>query len=324
MIQCTRRLAAQIRLKVGHEQGGGDAFAGNVADDEAEAAPTQIEEVEIIATNLAGLQAQSGIFKGFGFGADLREQARLHLFGDFDFLSGAAFGLVFLSESTPLGFHAPGEFVEAGKTERVPVGIFETGVDSSPLGNVGRIEEVNAAGAPFGVFARYVFGDEPNDSLLVNQRLEVGPGFGERQSDVCVTVGGRDFNPASPVFEFVIYGNAESELIDVEPQAAFLIADVNNDEVKAQVGILPVEAKRGSVNAEREFGASHRRDYRASRAQDGRNVEFRSPEMTRVYPIAPNRRNGFPGLFPGRAVENSRPETPRPQESAAYTLPKPL
>ena len=230
--------------------------------------PAQIEEIEIIATDLAGLQAQSGIFKGFGFRADLRKQARLHLFGDFDFLSSAAFGLVFLSESTPLGFHAPGEFVEASKTERVAVGIFETGVDSSPLGNVWRIEEVNAAGAPFVVFARYVFGDEPNDSLLVNERLDVGLGFGERQADVCIAVGGSDFNPASPVFECVVYGDTESELIDVEPQAAFLVADVNDNKVQAQVGILPVEAERGSVNAEREFGASHRRDYKGEPCQE--------------------------------------------------------
>ena len=46
----------------------------------------QIEKIEVVAADLPGLKAQSGIFEGLRLWADLRKQASLNLFGDFDFL----------------------------------------------------------------------------------------------------------------------------------------------------------------------------------------------------------------------------------------------
>ena len=47
-------LAAKIGLQVGHEKSGSDAFAGDVADHETQAFLTEIEEVIIIAADVAG------------------------------------------------------------------------------------------------------------------------------------------------------------------------------------------------------------------------------------------------------------------------------
>ena len=65
LIESDGALAAEIGLQIGHQESGGDALSGNVADDEAEAAAAKIEEVVIIAANLAGLDAKTGVFEGF-------------------------------------------------------------------------------------------------------------------------------------------------------------------------------------------------------------------------------------------------------------------
>ena len=93
IVECERTLATQVGLQVGHEQGGGDALAGDVADDEAELVLAEIEKIVVVASDLAGREAQAGVFEGLGLGMDLGEQAGLDLLGDFQFLGGAAFGL---------------------------------------------------------------------------------------------------------------------------------------------------------------------------------------------------------------------------------------
>ena len=44
-------LAAEIGLQIGHEKSGGDAFAGNVTDDQAETVRAEVEEVVIVASH---------------------------------------------------------------------------------------------------------------------------------------------------------------------------------------------------------------------------------------------------------------------------------
>jgi hypothetical protein len=83
MIQSKGALAAEVGLQVRHEKSGSYAFAGDVADDEAEPPLADIEEVEIIASHLASGKAQARVFESLGLGMDLRKQARLYLLGDF-------------------------------------------------------------------------------------------------------------------------------------------------------------------------------------------------------------------------------------------------
>src|SRR5271169_4666234 len=62
---CHRALAAQIGLKIGHEEGGRDPLAGDVADHQAQPLPPESEKVEVITTDLAGLKASSRVIQGF-------------------------------------------------------------------------------------------------------------------------------------------------------------------------------------------------------------------------------------------------------------------
>src|SRR5207302_6500663 len=54
MIQSDGALAAQVCLQIGHEKSSGNSFAGNIADHQAEPMLAEIEEVEVIASNLPG------------------------------------------------------------------------------------------------------------------------------------------------------------------------------------------------------------------------------------------------------------------------------
>jgi hypothetical protein len=49
----------------------------------------------------------------------------------------------------------------------------------------------------------------------------------------------------------VIHHNPEAQLIDVEAQGAFLIANEDDDKVQAEVGVLSVEAEGRSIDPER-------------------------------------------------------------------------
>ena len=113
MIQSESRLAAQVGLQVGHEKGGGDSFAGNVADDEAELVLAEVEDIEVIASHVAGGKAKAGVFEGLRFGMDLREEAGLDLLGDFQFLGGAAFQFQLLGDGPALLFQRAANIVES-------------------------------------------------------------------------------------------------------------------------------------------------------------------------------------------------------------------
>src|SRR5258708_26604813 len=79
-------LAAQIGLKIGHQEGSGDAFSGDVADDKTDALAAEIEEVVIIATDFASLDAQASIFESFEWRLRVGGEARPERFGHFRFL----------------------------------------------------------------------------------------------------------------------------------------------------------------------------------------------------------------------------------------------
>ena len=77
--------AAERGAQAGHEQGGGDAFAGDVADGEAERAVVRAEDVVVVAANaLRGAACAVDAVAGKR-GELLREEALLHFAGDLDF-----------------------------------------------------------------------------------------------------------------------------------------------------------------------------------------------------------------------------------------------
>src|SRR5712692_4761650 len=132
LIERDGALAAQIGLQVGHQESGGDSFSRDVADHEAEALLAKIQEVVIITTDFASLNAQARIFKRFERRQCLREKPGLDLFGNFEFLCSAAFGLQPPCKGPALRLDGLGHFVEAHQRKGVAVEILETGKDAAP------------------------------------------------------------------------------------------------------------------------------------------------------------------------------------------------
>ena len=74
--------AAERGAEAGHEERGGDAFAGDVTDGEAEAAVLEIEDVVVVAADTEGGAAGSGEGGAGDDGHLLREEALLDFAGD--------------------------------------------------------------------------------------------------------------------------------------------------------------------------------------------------------------------------------------------------
>ena len=127
-------MATKIGLQIGHEQRGGDAFAGNVADDQAKTIRAEIEKIVVIAADGASRVTMAGIVQPANRGTPLREKTALDFVGDFEFLSGATFGFEFCGGSAALGFERMGHFVKADEKEDVSVNVAETGHDTAPNG----------------------------------------------------------------------------------------------------------------------------------------------------------------------------------------------
>src|SRR5579863_7132681 len=64
LIESDRALAAQIRLQIGHQKGGGDSLSGDIADHQSKPLAAQIQKVVIVAAHLASLNADAGVLEG--------------------------------------------------------------------------------------------------------------------------------------------------------------------------------------------------------------------------------------------------------------------
>jgi hypothetical protein len=73
-------------------------------------------------------------------------------------------------------------------------------------------------------------------------------GLEQRQAEIGVSIGRADFDPPLAIIKSVIYHYAEAQLINIEPKAAVLVADVDDCEVEAEVGIFVVDAKPGAID----------------------------------------------------------------------------
>jgi hypothetical protein len=254
-------LATEIGLKIGHKESGGDAFAGDVTDDEAEAAGTEIEKVVIVATDSARWIAVTAIVERGDRGANLGEKATLDFAGDFEFLGSAAIEFEFGGVGAALGFEGVSDFVEAHEREGIAVGISEARGDAAPDGgffakerglggcvaDLGRfgvefdaakarsVLEADSAFGPFLVFGEDIFRDESEASGAADEFEVERIGFGgnERENGLAVRRGDRD--EAFAGLQFGVVGEVEPELVDVEAEAAVLVADVNIDGVDAEM-----------------------------------------------------------------------------------------
>src|SRR5258708_1171210 len=282
-------LAAQIGLKIGHQEGSGDAFSGDVADDETDAVAAEIEEVVIIATDFAGLDAQASIFEGFEWRLRLGKETSLDLLGNFDFLRGAAFGFQPPGEGAALRFDGVGYLIEADQRKGIAVGILEARKDAAPnrsglcagRGGVHRLRsahlhlileafeawrevEANSVLGPFAVLGNHIFGDEGDRGGPANELALFRAGLRRDESEVRGAVGRGDGYETTVGLNAGGKDQLEAELIEVEAQAQLEIANVNRNRLEAQVGILAIQANSGAV---RPFarGVGHRWDYKVER-----------------------------------------------------------
>src|SRR6266851_1113388 len=294
LIQSDGALAAQIGLKVGHQESGGDSFSGDVADHEAEALPAEIEEVVIITADFVSLDADTRVFKCFEGRQSLREEPGLHLFGNFKFLGGAAFGFLLLSDGAALLFDGVGHLVEAHQRKGIAIEIPETGKDAAPNRSVlcagrrlvsrlrgahvhlilealqaRRELEANSALAPFAVLDNHILGDKGDVSGLADELVLFRAGFWRDEGEVRGTVGRGDGYPATIGLNAGIKDQLEAELIEVKAQAAVEIANVDRNRLEAQVRVLAIQANSGAIY-QLARGVAHGRDYKAESGSSAR------------------------------------------------------
>ena len=83
-----------------------------------------------------------------------------------------------------------------------------------------------------------VFGDEADLGVAADESVFFGAGFGSDEGEDGLTVGRGDGDPAAVEGEIDVGEDAEAELVDVELEASFVVADVDGGFEDAQVGAL--------------------------------------------------------------------------------------
>jgi len=258
-------LAAQVGLQIGHEKRRGNAFAGDVADDQADAFGTKGQEIVVVAADMACLMADSGKFQTFQAGKRLREEARLDLLGDFKFLGGTAFGFELFRGGAALFFDPAGDVIEAEEQKGIAVDITKRGEDAAPDGassdvsglwRIGRMRmsallnaakagialEAHAASGPIAEFGENVFGDE-GDRAGVADELELrGIGIRLHEDEIRRAVGRGHYDKAAINGFAGVESEGEAELVDIEIDAALEVADKKRGGLQAQVRVGAVQA----------------------------------------------------------------------------------
>src|SRR5262249_23937170 len=110
----------------------GHPLSRNVARYQCEPFFPQVQEVEIIATYLASLNALTRIFECSDERKNLREESRLNPFCDFKFIGGSLFRFQFPCSLAPLRLDFPVHLVELRQGEGIPVRIHEVREDAAP------------------------------------------------------------------------------------------------------------------------------------------------------------------------------------------------
>jgi len=243
--------------------------------------------------------------------ANLRKKTALNFVGDFEFLGGAAFKFEFGRGRAALGFEGVGNFVEADQRKRAAVGIAKARRDAAPdrvflteerglvrvvclagfrvefdAAETRGVLEADAAARPFLIFDEDVFGDE-GDAGRAADKFEVeGVGFGDDEREDGLAVGRSDGDEAFAGLKLGVVGEVEAELVDVEPEAAVLVADVDIDGVDAEVGMGP-RGWCGSGHGEIIRGdAREEKDYAGTLRSSGGRMPFALKNVYRERSIS--------------------------------------
>jgi hypothetical protein len=195
----------------------------------------------------------------------LREEAGLHLPGDFQFLRGTALRFELVGNPAAMFFDFATYLIDAYEEKRVSIRVAELGKDSAPdrrlalgrrqCGSGGRSresafigdtsqarreEKPNSTPAPFFLRGNHVLGYENYAGLPADE--PVVPGFRGRrdESEDRRPILRRNGKPSLAGLKARIEGQTEAELVHIEAQALLLIPDENVDGVDAEIGTVRV------------------------------------------------------------------------------------
>ncbi len=268
-----------MRLEIGHQEGCRDPFAANIADHQPKLIAAELEKIVIIATYVAGLDANGRVFQGGKVGMCLWEKPRLDVPGELQFLAQAMFGFRPFGMRAALCFNLAVDGVITQKREGVSIQVFEGGGDSAPGLNLRRMVKTHAAPAPFLKLGEDVFGQEDDLSRAADKLVFIGAGFRSNEREHSGAIGGSD---GERIFggreEGDIKGQAESQLIQVESPASLFVANENGNGSEAKVGVVAIRAKTAPVRKQgRRVSSGHQEQYSAGdafRALVGNGGEF--------------------------------------------------
>src|SRR5262245_36712798 len=141
-------LPAQVGLQVGHQQRRGDPLPRDVTNHKAEPVAAQVQEVVIVAANLARLDAHASVLECADGRHGLRKQPGLYLTRDVELVSDAALRLRSFGDLAALQLDLTGDGIHADQRKRVPIGVLEDRQRATPRFDARRLAEVNAQGRP--------------------------------------------------------------------------------------------------------------------------------------------------------------------------------
>jgi hypothetical protein len=231
-------LAAEVGLEIGHQEGGGDALASDVTDDETEALVTEGEEVVVVAADVAGLDADAGVVEGVEWGKGLGEEAGLDLLGDLELLGGAALRLEAFGGVAALALDLASDLAGAEEFEGVAIDVVEAGDGGSEEGLLGRVMEPHTAVVPELIGGVDVFGEKADLGVASDELVVLCARLGSDEGEDGGAVGRGDGDPAAIEVEARIGDDAEAELVDVKLQALVVVADVDGGFEDAEVWAL--------------------------------------------------------------------------------------
>jgi hypothetical protein len=219
-----------------------------------------VEEVVIVSTDFARLNAESGILQCLELGECLRKKPSLNALGNVDFLSDTALGLLLFCGRPALCFNLANEVVAADQGEGVSVHVVEAGEDSSPEGGLGGMVKSHPATLPLLKLGHDIFGDEYGVPGAANQLVIFGVSPGADEGQYSTAVRGSDGDPTATRFIVFVDDQVESELVHEETKAPILIAHEYVDAEEAEIRALSIE-ERAELGC--GIGAAHRCDYKA-------------------------------------------------------------
>ena len=105
---------------------------------------------------------------------------------------------------------------------------------------------MNSSLAPFIELSGDVLCKKENTAVSPDEFVLLGVGLRGDKCKIRAAIERRNFNPTCAGFKAMIHHQPKTKLVEVKPQTPLLIANIDHDEVQAEIGILPVQPRNRS------------------------------------------------------------------------------